>query len=174
MTRLELGSGQRPSPGYLTSDINAFDGIDFICSPEQIGLASGSLDEVLALGVMEHLTYAKFDLTLTNVFRMLRPGGFFLFDCPELLAWCEYYSMLERGEEVPFTREHILSTLFGWQRFDGDTHASGWSEATITKSLNRACFQKIEFGVDQMLSRGHMRRRFERPDDAHIYVCATK
>ncbi len=173
-TKLELGSGKRPSEGYLTSDINAFDGIDFICSPENIGLASHSLTEILALGVMEHLDFRTVDLTLTNCYRMLGSGGILLFDVPDLYEWCKMYVLSMHDLDVPFTREHILSTLYGWGRWPGDEHKSGWSKESITKALNRAGFYNLEFGVHVMTDRGHKRNRFNRPEDAHIYVCARK
>lgn len=172
--KLELGSGQRPTPGYMTSDCNAFDGIDFVCDPEKIALKSGSLDEILALGVIEHLTFAQVDLTLTNCFRMLRSGGEFVFDIPDLYEWCKLYVKSVMDVPTPFTREHILSTLYGWQRWPGDEHKSGHSKESITRALNRACFRKIDFGVDLMFERGHDRRRFHRPEDAHLYIVATK
>jgi predicted SAM-dependent methyltransferase len=174
MTKLELGSGQRPTPGYLHSDVQPFDDIDFICSPEKIGLPDRSLDEILALGVMEHLRFAQVGATLQNCHRMLRSEGVLIFDVPDLLAWCEMYSMLERGEQIPFTREHVLSTLYGWQRWDGDEHKSGWSKETIDAALRRAGFKFIEHGVELMFERGHDRRRFHRPEDAHVYTVAHK
>lgn len=174
MRRLELGSGQRASPGYETSDINAFDGIDYVCSPENLQLPSNSFDEILALGVIEHLEFAKVDLTISNAYRLLKSGGIFLFDVPDLYEWCKMYVQSMDDITVPFTREHILSTLYGWQRWPGDTHVSGHSRESITKALNRVGFHDLEFGVHVMTDRGHKRNRFERPEDAHIYCCARK
>lgn len=158
----------------MTSDINAFDGIDLICSPEQIQLPTNSLTEILALGVFEHLTFAQGHLSLLNAHRMLKSGGVLLFDCPDLPVWAEYYVRSQRGEEVPVDAEHILGTLFGHQRWPGDTHVAGYSKESITKALNRAGFHDLEFGVHVMTDRGHKRNRFNRPEDAHICVCARK
>lgn len=158
----------------MTSDVNAFDGIDLICSPEQIQLPGSSLTEVLALGVMEHLTFRQVDLTLTNCHRMLKSGGLLLFDVPDLYEWCKMYVKSMHDIEVPFSREHILSTLYGWGRWPGDEHKSGWSKESITKALNYSGFYNLEFGVHVMTDRGHKRNRFDRPEDAHIYVAALK
>jgi hypothetical protein len=73
--RLEIGAGQRPTPGYISNDINAFDGIDIVANPWEICFPDNSLEEVIALGVIEHLTYEQVDLCFANVRRILRGGG---------------------------------------------------------------------------------------------------
>src|SRR5262245_44746391 len=88
--KLEIGCGQRPTPGYIHNDLNKFDGVDIVGNPWEIDLADGSLEEVIALGVMEHMTYPQFDETLQNIRRMLQPGGVFLFDVPDIPVWCRY------------------------------------------------------------------------------------
>ena len=59
LRKLEIGCGQRPSPGYIHNDVNAFEGVDIVGMPWEIDFAENSLDEVLALGVIEHLTYGQ-------------------------------------------------------------------------------------------------------------------
>ena len=69
------------------------------------------LDEVIALGVIEHLLYAQVDDTFVNVRRMLRTGGSFLFDVPDIPVWCGYVVDHFQGKEIPFTIDHCFSTL---------------------------------------------------------------
>ena len=70
--KLEIGCGERPTPGYIHNDINAFPDVELVCNPWEIDLDGESLDEALALGVVEHLTYEQVEMTVTNVQRMLR------------------------------------------------------------------------------------------------------
>ena len=172
--KLEIGSGQRPTPGYLHNDINAFPGIDIVGDPWTIDLASGSLQEVIALAVMEHLTYRQFDDTLANVHRMLEAGGKFYFDVPDITVWCRYVVDHFDGKEIPFTIEHVFSTLYGWQRWPGDEHKSGWYRTRLEEALAKAGFTDLSYGVNHMLDKGFMRNRFMRPHDAHFYCVATK
>lgn len=172
--KLEIGSGQRPTPGYFHNDVNAFPGIDHVGNPWEIDLPSGSLDEVLALGVIEHLTYAQVDLCFANIFRMLESGGVFYFDVPDLPVWCRYVVDHFAGKAIPFTIEHVLSTLYGWQRWPGDEHKSGWYQALLEQAIARAGFQDCEFGVQVLLDKGFSRNRFSRPQDAHIYCLVRK
>ena len=138
MSRLEIGCGQRPTPGYLHNDVNAFPGVDIVGNPWEIDLADATLDEVLALGVIEHLTYEQVSGTFANVHRMLKSGGEFRFDVPDLPVWCGYAVDYFAGRPAPFPIKHILSTLYGWQRWPGDEHKSGWYEAKLIEALREA------------------------------------
>lgn len=174
LRKLELGCGRRPTPGYIHNDLNAFEGVDIVGPPWEIGLPDDSLDEVLALGLVEHLTYAQVTQTLKNVHRMLAPGCAFLFDVPDIPVWCRYVVDHFEGRETPFTLEHLFSTLYGWQRWPGDEHKSGWWRQRLEEELHACGFRSLEFGVHLFLDKGIVRNRFSRPKDAHIYCRATK
>jgi predicted SAM-dependent methyltransferase len=169
--KLELGCGERPTAGFLHQDITPqpFVTLDFDCLPWEIEL-SGSVDEILALGVVEHLSFASADLTFKAARRMLEPGSPFLFDVPDLPVWCGYLMAHHEGRSAPFPLEHILSTLFGWQRWPGDEHKSGWTQELLETALFKAGFHDLRWGVEVMLERGYDRRRMHRPEDAHLYV----
>jgi predicted SAM-dependent methyltransferase len=128
----------------------------------------------LALGVIEHLTYAQVDYTMDNVHRMLRAGGTFCFDVPDIVQWCKYVVDHFTGQPIPFTIDHVFSTLYGWQRWDGDEHKSGWYMEKLVDVLEKAGFTECQYGVQHMLDKGLDRNRFHRPMDAHIYCVATK
>jgi predicted SAM-dependent methyltransferase len=174
LRKLEIGCGQRPTPGYIHNDLNAFDGVDIVGNPWEISLPEGSLEEVIALGVMEHMTYPQFDEALRNIRKMLQPGGVFLFDVPDIPVWCRYVVDHFDGKEIPFTIDHVFFTLYGWQRWPGDEHKSGWYADKLAKAVDEAGFSAVSYGVDHFLSRGLERRRMSRPADAHIYCAATR
>jgi predicted SAM-dependent methyltransferase len=123
---------------------------------------------------MEHLTYDQFGKTLANVRRMLKPGGHFLFDVPDLPVWCRYVVDHFEGKSIPFTIDHVFCTLYGWQRWPGDEHKSGWYQSKLEETLKDNGYRDYEFGVDHFLKRGHTRNRMLRPHDAHIYCLARK
>ena len=171
---IEFGSGDRPTPGFLSSDINPDKNVDFLGNPWELNIDDACVSRFLALGVMEHFTYSQFRKTLSFVYGKLKTGGDFYFDVPDLTIWCEYYLKAINDEEVPFTIEHIHSTLYGWQRWSGDEHKSGWSNKTLNYELKLNPWKKIEFGVDLFLKEGYIRRRMTREFDAHIYVRLIK
>ncbi len=172
--KLEIGCGQRPTPGYLTNDINPFPGVDLVGNPWEIDLPDGELEEVIALGLMEHLTYEQFSKTMLNVHRMLKEGGSFFFDVPDIPIWCRYVVDYFDGKETPFTIDHIFSTLYGWQRWPGDEHKSGWYKEKLERQLQDSGFANFRYGVQSFLDRGLTRNRMLRPHDAHLYCEAIR
>lgn len=181
INKLEIGCGDRPTEGYLHQDIrsNLMD-LDFNCDPWQIDLPKNSLSEVIAVGVMEHLRYEEFRKTVRHVHFLLKPSGIFLFDVPDLLVWSQYLYKVLRGKKVPFSKEHILATMYGWQRWLGDEHKSGWTCNDIYLELEFGFYTIIEkhhstdFLAIEYKKRKIFRNRFDRPKDAHIYVKAVK
>jgi predicted SAM-dependent methyltransferase len=172
--KLELGCGHRPTPGYIHNDLNPFEGVDIVGDPWLIALPDNSLDEVIGLGLMEHLTYQQAEQTMLNVHRMLRDGGVFLFDVPDIPVWCRYVADYFDGKSVPFELHHLFSTLYGWQRWPGDEHKSGWYKSKVAETLERTGYSIVDYGVEFFRERGFERNRFTRPTDAHIYCRATK
>jgi predicted SAM-dependent methyltransferase len=172
--KLEIGCGQRPTPGYLHNDLNAFEGVEIVGSPWEISIDSDSLEEVLALGVIEHLTYEQVSKTFVNVNRMLQTNGVFVFDVPDIPIWCEYVVKYFRGEPIPFSIDHVFATLYGWQRWPGDEHKSGWYPQKLLHTLEESGFTDVRTGVEELTARGHVRNRMSRPHDAHIYCVAIK
>jgi predicted SAM-dependent methyltransferase len=168
--KLELGCGYRPTEGYLHQDITVMATLDYSCDPWLIDLPENSLSEVLALGVMEHLRFEEFRKTVKHVHYLLAPGGLFLFAVPDLFIWSGYLYKSLRGEETPFKREHILSTIYGWQRWVGDEHKSAWDFVSLKKELREF---DVYDGLDDLKQRVE-RNRFYRQVDAHLYIKAIK
>ncbi len=170
--KLELGAGpDRQTPGYAHNDVNAFDGIDFVGNAWELQLPSGSLEEVIAISFVEHLTYDKVERLLTNVKRMLAPGAAFIFDVPDIVQWASY---LANGSDV-FDTTYCLKTIYGWQRWAGDEHVSGWTEPLLREYLTKAGFDDVTITTlpTEFVNRGIYRYRFTRPqDDAHFYITA--
>lgn len=171
--KVELGCGERPTEGYLHQDvIQLSTPLDFICNAWELPVYEDSLDEVIAIAMMEHLRYDDFRQTLSHIYRCLKPGGMFLFDVPDLVVWNEYLYKLLKGEDVPFTEKHIFDTMWGWQRWPGDEHKSMWTRAMVNKELKEAGFD-VYWGLPEIKERVY-RERFTRPENAHIYIKAIK
>jgi len=173
---LELGCGRCPTPGYLHQDVAGFPGMDFSCNPWEIPLGGGSLSEVMAVGVMEHLRFEEFDRTLRHVFSLLGEGGLFLFDIPDMAVWSEYLFNATHGQsrKNPFSDDHVWRTFYGWQRWEGDEHKSGWTRDMLLPKFLGVGFEVVEEGSQIFTSRGVSRGRFSKPEDAHIYLALRK
>lgn len=178
MKKLELGCGNKPTLGYLHQDVIQLNTkLDFICMPWEIDLPPNSLSCVIAVGVIEHMRFKEVEMTLKHIHTLLdKNGGYFLFDVPDMKIWSEYlYNMLHGdAEKNPFPDEHIWNTFYGWQRYYGDEHKSGWTIESITKQIKKLNYSRIEQGSDLFTSIGIFRDRFNRPGDAHLYIKAIK
>lgn len=178
--KLELGAGHRPTRGYIHNDIHPFPHIEHVGEAWMLDLPDNSVDEVLALAFIEHLTYDHALDTFRNVHRMLKPGGVFLFDVPDYPTWARYYCY-HLGYETGMGKwtgipdlAHVKRTLFGWQRWPGDEHLYGWEANELLHTLINVGFMGTNVGVAAFTQRGFYRQRFYNAADAHIYVEATK
>ena len=180
--KLELGAGHRPTRGYDHNDLYPFDHIEHVGNPWMLDFPDNSLDEVLALGFMDHLTFDQARDTMRNVARMLkpvegnRPGGIFLFDVPDYPTWASYYlaHLADTDYTPPIPLADVRKTLFGWQRWPGDEHNYGWDRDLLSATLLETGFAAVTYSLEPFLNRGLYRARFFRPADAHLYACAVK
>jgi len=177
--KLELGCGQRPTPGYLHQDITGQPGVelDFNCPIWEIPLKENSLSEIIALALMEHLCFADFTKALKHIHRLLAPQGVFLFDLPDIKIWSEYLYHITHGmpQKSPFSKEHVYATFWGWQRWPGDEHKCAWLKDDLFQHLKEIGFSEILDADTQIfLSRGISRNRFKNPADAHLYIKTIK
>ena len=106
--KLELGCANRPTDGYLHQDIIQLETpLDFCCEAWNVPLHKESLTEVIAIAVMEHLKIEDFRKTLKHFYSLLKPGGMFLFDVPDITVWSKYLFLVtnaplaENSEMVP-------------------------------------------------------------------------
>lgn len=155
--KIELGAGPASAKiqdqNWKTNDINAFPSIDFICPCYNLPMVENdSVDELLAIGVVEHLTYKEVAQGLIEWKRILKVGGFLTFDLPDLEFYIAAYlgklgkeilgsaqaggdcRAAEEPDDFEFCsgkERWLRRALYGWQKYKGDEHKSGWTEKLI-------------------------------------------
>lgn len=103
--------------GYVGVDLFAGRNVDITCKGHELGLPDESVDVVISTECFEHDSH--YDKTLKNIYRMIKPGGLFVFSCattgrPEhgtrrttpddapfiqlLGDWADYYKNLEESD----------------------------------------------------------------------------
>lgn len=110
--KLELGSGYNPTPGYVHLDLNPnAPGVDIVgpAHPLPPSIGFGSVSEIRAVDVLEHLSYRDTDAALIGWSAVLAPGGRLYVQVPDaetIMRWfLERPSMLLRNlpPELPQT-----------------------------------------------------------------------
>lgn len=91
--RLNLGCGDKILPGYVNVDVaptRAGKSPDLLCDLHRLDpFASGSVDEVMAIHVVEHFWRWEVVDVLQEWVRVLKPGGRMILECPNLRTACE-------------------------------------------------------------------------------------
>jgi SAM-dependent methyltransferase len=121
--------------GYLGVDISEGRNIDIVSKGHELQLPDSTFDLVISTECFEHDPF--YEKTIRNVYRMLKPGGLFLFSCATT-GRAEHGTRRTSPEDAPLTLN------FGeW----GDYYKN-LEEADIRAVLDvDSCFSEYEFQV---------------------------
>jgi hypothetical protein len=144
--RLHLGCGDERRDGWLDVDIDPDTQPDILASVESLPmLGDGSVDEIEACHLFEHLTYDQALAALREWHRVLRPGGLLQLELPNLDACVR---MLGRNFD-PQGYDIGLIGIFGYPPEIGLTpsswsHQWGWTPETLEAALLDVGFREVE------------------------------
>lgn len=180
--------------GWFCNDIESaakiYEGINIIGPCWALPIPDNSVDEIMARGMIEHLTYHEVLAAFKEWMRVLKPGGFFTGEVPDADEYIrEYLKMRAAGREnfpegssfaegepddnaaCSGIERWLRRALYGWQRWPGDEHRSGWDEKLFAHYLNKCGASKVEVR--------HRSESFDAPDDPasrvhHLWARAWK
>ncbi len=136
LVRLNVGAGDDRRPGFLSVDLRR-DVADVVASAHALPFADGSVAEVLALDILEHVPSFRTSSLLAEWHRVLAPGGILTCRVPNLEV---LGALLAQGHNV----EQVIENVYGGHRWgpDGayDAHHHGFTPATFVDTLARAGF----------------------------------
>jgi SAM-dependent methyltransferase len=76
LRRLHFGCGPITPYGWVNADIEAFPGVDIVADIRNgLPLADDSFDYIVSIHVLPEIPYGDLDRTLTELKRVLKPGG---------------------------------------------------------------------------------------------------
>jgi SAM-dependent methyltransferase len=108
ITRLNWGCGGDPRPGWINSDVKDEPGVDLVCDiRDGLPLESESVDYAVAIHALPEVAYDDLIPVLTELGRVLKPGGVLRVAVPDLEKGVAAY---QRGE-----RDYFLVPDDEWQ-----------------------------------------------------------
>jgi FkbM family methyltransferase len=145
--KLNVGSGGIDWPGYLSVD--KYDKrAQILMDITKLDFEDGTVDEILASHVFEHLNpYHALDI-LKDWLRVLKPGGKLAMEMPDLERMCKSFVTASTGE-----RYGIANAIYGSVNTTGEgdpsnitsPHLFGWWPQSLWDHLTNAGYVNIEF-----------------------------
>lgn len=130
--RLHLGCGSKHFDGFINVDLWITDATNIICDITKLPWPDNSASVIESYHVIEHISHRNVRHTLYDWFRVLRPGGTLILECPHFdRAVREYLA----------GNEERLINIFGRQRTKGDSHLWGYTPERLTHLLMEIGFR---------------------------------
>lgn len=121
--------------GYLGVDLFAGRNVDIACKGHELALPDESVDVVISTECFEHDSH--YEKTIKNIYRMLKPGGLFIFSCATI-GRPEHGTRRTTPEDAPF-----IQSLGEWADY-----YKNLEESDIRAVLDiDAAFDKYEFST---------------------------
>jgi predicted SAM-dependent methyltransferase len=90
--KIDLGCGRRKRLGYFGVDCQSLPGVDLVCDcNEVIPLPDNSAEEIIAHDFLEHVRIDRRIHIMTEVWRLLKPNGFFISSTPNAAQGQGFY-----------------------------------------------------------------------------------
>lgn len=141
--RLNLGSGKKRILGYTNVDIDPGCEPDILCDILFLPMEEGTVEEIMAIHVFEHLWLIDIPIALREWKRVLVPGGKLVLEMPCL-------DKIVRNLLITDNDQMTLWGLYGDPMRSRDKNAYElhkwcWNEKTLVNVLDKAGFRNIVF-----------------------------
>jgi hypothetical protein len=137
--KLNLGCGIKPRADFVNVDLQSRCA-DFIMdiAKDDWPWNDGTVDRIESYHVLEHLGEMEGREVVARAFRVLKPGGVLVLECPDLEALCAKY---------PKSRRRSRWDMFGMRRWGPhQAHRFGYCGPTLRLLLGQAGFMEIKTG----------------------------
>lgn len=133
--RLHLGCGHRRLEGFLNVDMKLTNATDFVSDITALGCPASSVDRIETYHVIEHIPHPEVTRALREWYRVLRPGGTLVLECPDFDEGVRQYLAGDEGR---------LTSIYGLQRYEGDTHFFGYNLERLSRLLVSIGFGSVK------------------------------
>lgn len=176
MKKLEIGSGNNPTPGYDHLDIDPnLPHLEFCCSMDKLPIEDNVYNEILSIHSIEHIGWRKGVTTLKEWYRVLAPGGKVSIATPNLkwIAKC-YLENKPSGWYKDFESMHVdekkhlkingFHSHVLWANFKifssgegGDEHMACYDSDLLREVMKAAGFTsvKVMYDAESLIMEGY-------------------
>lgn len=137
--RLNLGSGNSQFAGFTSVDLYD-DAADVKADLCDLPFEDNSVDEIICLQTIEHISYDKTDKMFQEMHRVLKPGCKAHIECPDLLYAAR--EIVETGDIDDKWIKHIWGEYF--RPWDLDRYGSTAIDHEGSKHRTGFTFKRIE------------------------------
>jgi predicted SAM-dependent methyltransferase len=139
--KLHIG-GQQPLPGWKIFDAKPGPDVDYVGDCTDLGrFADGSVTEIYASHVLEHLAYAdRLPRALAEFHRVLAAEGRLLVSVPDFEVLCRLFLDPRRSRRERFL---LMRMAFGGQQDPHDFHCVGLTFEFLCEYLATAGFSEV-------------------------------
>ncbi len=154
--KIEIGSGTNPQPGYIHLDCRF--GLPELGVISDIRTAlpfrENSIDEILSHSSIEHVSWRSIRETLSDWFRVLKPGGRVIIYTPDFRYLCEMYLQGKTDEHLDKSYIEESKKIFGtytpavWamiKMFAGQEYPENFHYASYDFDLLRSVLETVGF-----------------------------
>lgn len=126
--KLNLGCGERTLTGYVNIDL--YDDRADVKLDLRDPLPYEDVEEIRAEQLIEHFTREEWRRIKKDWYKVLKPGGLLIIECPALDRCMENYLL-----NTPPGRTWWMITLYGRQVHEGHFHKNGFTAETLSADL---------------------------------------
>jgi len=156
--RVEIGCGLFPTPGYVHVDADrSARHVEHRATASSLPFPDGSVEELLAIHILEHVHASAVGPTLREWRRVLRPGGFVRIHVPD--AATVFAAFLDSAPEDKWT---VMVPIFGMtshaelgkpDALDLERHHAIYDFSLLERVLLDAGFDSVEDLSDEVSDR---------------------
>ena len=149
--RLNLGGGGIRIPSFLSVDLNDTRA-DILMDVTKLNFQDGTVQEIIASHIFEHLNPYKVESILREWLRVLKVGSKLTMEMPDIEQLCARFVTATKAE-----RYGILNAIYGSVNTTGEgdpseitsPHLFGWWPESIWDTLHCAGFRSVVFGPER-------------------------
>lgn len=138
LKKLEIGSGNKPKPGYIHFDIRSDIGADVVGDAKTLPFKEEEFEEVFSRFFLEHLLRADIKKCLKEMHRVLQKNGKVIVIVPNLAYFCKLFV-----EETGQKKGWALNKMYGFENYPEDHHNFGFDFEILEIYLKEAGFSNI-------------------------------